>query len=120
MPIGPEESGPMWYAQARLAITTWGCMVWGQGVADENEHHIYLSRVMDRTAAFTIALLDDLLGRIDLSGTTDILLWSDVGTHFRSYAVLGTVGIDLVDKYRTNIHPNYGPEVVHRRLRKSE
>ena len=112
MPIGPLESGPMWYAQARLAVTTWGCLVWGQGVAAEKEQHIYLSRVMDRTGPYTIALLDDLLGRLDLSGTTDIQLWSDTGTHFRSYQVLGTIGVEFVNKYRKNFHPAYGAEAI--------
>ena len=87
LPIGPEESGPMWYARARLAVTTWGCLCWGAGVDKRGIHKIYVSRVMDRTAAFTIALLRDVLDGIDLSACTHINLWSDVGTHFRSYSV---------------------------------
>ena len=112
MPRGPDESGPMWYAQARLAVTQWAAMAWGACTAGEKEveWHVVLSRVMDRTASFSISLIDFLLEKVDLSGTTDLCIWSDVGTHFRNWAYLGTIAHKYPEKLKINTHVKWGPE----------
>ena len=153
MPIGPSESGPMWYARARLAVTTWGALVWNSldddeiddlpplepeeeecfdpivnededaaaevaaGKAEQKQmtkvgkaFHIFLSRVMDRTASFSIALMKELLGQLDLSACTDVVIWSDAGTHFRNYAFLGTVCNEIISEHKKMFHVRTGPE----------
>jgi hypothetical protein len=58
---GPVESGPMWYALARLAVTTWSSFCWGAGCGGETgQYRTYLSRVIERNALFANSLLFDL------------------------------------------------------------
>ena len=57
-----------------------------------------------------MALLHELLSHLDLSTTSDVDVWSDVGTHYRSYRVVGTYGTVFPEQYRKNSHYNYGPE----------
>ena len=58
LPVGPVEVSAIWYAQSRLAFSTLGIHVWAQGV---NEMHTVLSRVMDKSCEYPLAVLWDLL-----------------------------------------------------------
>lgn len=116
-PRGPSESGPMWYAQARLACTIWGCRVWGAATNGEVHYRVFMSRVMDRTGVFSVALLDELLTLYDWTTTKDLVIWSDVGTHFRNYEVLGTAACKYTEQLKCNVHYNYGPEACYTSLR---
>jgi hypothetical protein len=109
-PRGPSESGPMWYAQARLAVTVWGCKVSGACTNGETHWQILISRCMDRTAKFSVALIDQVLSMYNFDTTTDLTTWCDVGPHFRNYEVLGTLGTLVPQSLRLNTHVNFGPE----------
>ena len=192
LPVGPAESGPMFYAGSRLAVTTFGCMTWQgdctgiptrsgnllslkacstdqseqttvvppvgstplvsttppatsvgscsstctgcancQPVAEEAAHAevddnihdwklddkslpanarwiIVLTRVMERSASFTRAVLEKIISMLDLSSSTDLAAWCDCATNFRSRKVLGTLG-DMLQWIRRHIHVFYGP-----------
>lgn len=113
VPRGPVESGPMWYAQARLGITVWAARIWGAATGGTTpEWHVFCTRVMARDATFSLALFRALLSKLDLSTTTNFCWWSDVGTHFRSYEVLGSVGALLTQEKRLHMHYRYGPEAL--------
>ena len=58
LPLGPVEVSSVWYAQSRLAFSTLGIHVWGQGV---NEMHTYLSRVMEKSCEYPMSVLWDVL-----------------------------------------------------------
>ena len=90
LPIGPNEVGDLWYANNRLGYTTFTAMVWGAAFEGKRHFFTYITRVVERTTTFTVALLQDLVTRLDLSKTTHIGWWSDVGVHFRAYKVFGS------------------------------
>ena len=97
LPIGPDEVGDLWYANNRLGYTTFTAMVWGEACGGRRHYFTYISRVVERTTTFTVALLQGLVKRLDFSTTTHIGWWSDVGVHFRAYKVFGLLASALFD-----------------------
>ena len=63
LPVGPNEEGSWFWAQSRLAYSTMGIHVW--------------------TPWYPVAILSDLIARLDLEGFERITIWSDTGIHFR-------------------------------------
>ena len=66
LPIGPEEGGEWWYANARLSVTLLVIYVWGRGV--EGTYHTYASHCLEQTPEFTVACLRDLHEKIGGAG----------------------------------------------------
>ena len=97
LPIGPNEVGDLRYANNRLGYTTFSAMVWEEAFRGRRHIFTYISRVVERTTTFTVALLQDLVKRLDLSTTTHIGWWSDVGVHFRAYKVFGLLSPAFFD-----------------------
>ena len=89
LPIGPTWVDDFPHADNRLAYTLFTAMVWGEAFRGKRHFFTYVSRIVERTPTFTVALLQDLVKRLDLSTTTHIGWWSDVGGHFRAYEVFG-------------------------------
>jgi hypothetical protein len=54
----------------------------------------WLSRVMDKSAMYTAALLEDLYTLVDWSHTRVFNFWSDAGPHFRCLNLLKFLAID--------------------------
>ena len=90
-PLGPEEIGPLWYARSRLAQANCGCFVWGEGQPTLGKYISILSRVLEKTAEYTISILWFVLGHINLETTSKLVWWFDCGPHYRAYKVLGTL-----------------------------
>ena len=90
-PLGTEEVGPLWYARSRLAQANCGCFVWGEGQPTLGKYISILSRVLEKTAEYTISILWFVLGHINLETTSKLVWWFDCGPHFRAYNVLGTL-----------------------------
>ena len=67
---------------------------------------------MDKSASFTIAQLRDVLATVDWTLYDYFQLISDVGTHFRSYIVLGTLAHQIMRDFKAikALHVLYGPE----------
>ena len=110
MPRGPVEIGPIWFAGSRLAYSTCGIKVWGAGQHNNGEWFIYVSRVVDKSCRYSMSILIDVLGRLNFEGVTDVTIWSDAGTHFRSYQMMGTICKHVMETYRCNFQLNYGLE----------
>jgi hypothetical protein len=84
--------------------------VWGAATSGEPVWYIFVSRVMERTAVFTVGLYEALLAKLDLSSTRVLKFWSDAGTHFRNYTVLGALGVTIPEQYKLSTAVNFGPE----------
>ena len=84
LPIGPNEIGASYYAQARLGVRNCAIYVWGEA-APGGMWFSYLSRC----AKYSITILDDAIGRLTLAGTGKLTLITDTGPHFRSWEVSG-------------------------------
>jgi hypothetical protein len=92
VPMCPVESSPMYYANNTLALNTLGALCWwlqANGTVHK-EWRVFVTRVMDRSAAFTVCQLRSLLDEMDKSLFDEIQIISDCGTHFRSYFILGS------------------------------
>jgi hypothetical protein len=109
VPIGPSEVGAQWYARARLAVNNLGLCVWGAGVKGMRYISL-LSRVMEKTSEYTVAAVMEVTNRLDLTETDQLVFWTDVGTHFRSYRVLSTLPLRIAETHKVHCKINYGCE----------
>ena len=50
LPLGPEENRDVWYANSRLGVTVWGCLVWGAGQDPRGSWLVACTRVLERGA----------------------------------------------------------------------
>jgi len=107
LPVGPIEVSTVWYAQSRLASSTMGLHIWADGV---NEMHTILSRVMEKTVTYTMAVLWDVLNKREGTATFDhFVLWSDGGSNLKNSTVIGTAGHDMLVKFGwTSAQLNFG------------
>jgi hypothetical protein len=85
-----------WYAPARLGVAVCGVYTWGKGCGKRGKFYIYVSRIVEKGAAYTLAILRDALPRIDLSDSDVFSGWSDGGKHFRCNATIATLGIQTL------------------------
>ena len=119
VPQCPVSSGPMFYAGAILAVNTLGILCWRR-MPDGTVKHwwvVLISRVLDKSAAFTMDQLEFLLDECKRNGTLEgiskVQLISDTGTHFRSTKVAGSCAHGLLEKVRPAINSLglfFGPE----------
>ena len=109
LPMGPQEGGRWWYANARLSVNVLVFYVWGSNVAIPG-YYTHLSDVLNHTPDYAIACLEDLSGRFSLHGVTDLALWADVGTHFRAARMWGYLLDYLPVKRKINTYANYFPD----------
>ena len=95
LPMGPEEGGEWWYANARLSITLLVIYTWGRGVRPA--YHTYGSHCLEQTPEFTVACLRDLHAKLGGAGKfKNHIMFSDVGNHFRAGYTLGYWGAELL------------------------
>jgi hypothetical protein len=69
-----------------------------------------LSRVMEKTSEYTVAAVMEVTSRLDLTQTDQLIFWTDVGTHFRSYRVLSTLPLRVAETHKVHCKINYGCE----------
>ena len=106
LPQGPVATAEEWRSNARLGYTVFGCCVWCR---DFKVWFFYLSRNMEHSSLATIAMVEDVLGRIRMPDTIrTIHSWSDGGSHFRSKLYLGWMGCRITEKYKKNAMVSYG------------
>ncbi len=96
VPMGPDESSDWWYGNARLGITLLVIMVWANDLRPT--YYIYCSHCKNQSAAFTVACLMDLQGRLRLGDYTKHRIFADVGNHSRAYYTLGLWGNPVFHK----------------------
>ena len=114
------ESGPMFYAGSLLGINTLGILAWYLNEAGVVRRFwfCWISRIADKSAAYTMVQLQDFLVRCKELGhmsdnITKLHFVSDTGTHFRSYSVLGSMAEHLMGRLKPQIAEiavMYGPE----------
>ena len=106
LPVGPVEVSSVWYAQSRLAYSTLGFHIWAEGV---EEMHTVLSRVMEKTVAYSMAALWHVLEqRGDTAAYDHFVLWSDGGSNLKNSTVIGTVGHDMLVRFSwTSVQLNF-------------
>lgn len=109
LPIGPAEISAQWYARSRLAVNNLGIVVWGAGQKAQSYYSV-LSRVMEKTSEYTVAAFAYVCARLNLAETDQVVVWTDVGTHFRSYKVLASLAIHILQEYGLPVIQNYGAE----------
>ena len=108
LPLGPEEHRDVWYANARLGVAVWSAWCWGSGCSPLGRWITCCSRVVEHSSLLGVCLLRFALSRLDLSGATDICIWSDVGRHFRANANLGTACEFFPAEFKADLHLNFG------------
>ena len=79
MPVGPVETNKVWYARARMGVHNIAFYVWGAAVGPRGEWFILSTRIAEKPVQLSVALLRELLQKLDLSTTTTLHWWSDAG-----------------------------------------
>ena len=81
MPFGMVEIGATHFAPNRLGYTTWVTRIWGRDI--EPFFCIVFTRVLEKSAAFTLHLTQSLLEKLREWGMmpewTVVKMWSDCG-----------------------------------------
>ena len=112
--MGPREAITEWYANARLAYCILSFYCWSAG--DKVGHwRTYISRVMEKGAIYSLALLQDLVAWLRAHDPafrhcTEVDLWSDCGRHFRNLTTMGTIGAKLTLETGMVWHQHLGAE----------
>ena len=95
LPLGPAETGPTWYARARLAYRIFAAYIFGEGQPQAGRWVILVTRVMELTPELTLELLRRVIAivkelcpglRVDKYNW-----WFDCGNIMRSYTNLGSI-----------------------------
>jgi len=91
LPIGPDEAGSWWYAGSRLSLSVLIITIWGKHF--KTKYVTYVSKVLEKTPRYVVAVWDDLLQRSAqlqqlLTDASEFQMWVDSGTHFRCYSML--------------------------------
>jgi len=82
---------------ARLAYSTLGVHIFSRSV---NEWHTVLSRVMEKSANYTLAALWMIFeARPDLASYKHIVIWADGGSNMKCSQVIATVSFDMLSAY---------------------
>ena len=112
MPQGPENSTEEWYAGSRLAYCVLFFYVWGaaavQMACPRGKWFSFYSRVMEKGCLYTLAAFKHLLSIIDLSTTSVLSTWSDVGKHFRGKRTLSAIGTKVVAEHHIDVMAQFG------------
>ena len=110
LPVGPREMGAQWYAGARLGYSVFALFAWGASLPPAGRWLCFFTRIVEKPAELTIVLLRRCFELLKLSSTTCVRHWSDTGTHFRGYKILGTIGVQFVEDFKMDQQVRYGPE----------
>ncbi len=114
MPVGPIETGPLWYARSRLAFVCFGLFAWGAGFGAEGKEgkwFLLFTRVMEKPSELTICLLQHVISLLPpAADRRELVYWCDCGPHFRTYRVMGTIATDIMQDTRLNQCINFGME----------
>ena len=108
LPIGPVECARWWYARARISVTVLAVLVWRIGKSPE--WYVYLSHYKDHTALHTVAMLEDVIARIDVASSHCLVMWADTGKHFRAYEFLGYWTVSVPERFKVNTKLKHWPE----------
>ncbi|CAJ1426258.1 unnamed protein product [Effrenium voratum] len=90
LPVGPQETGDMWHAQQKYAISCFGCCVfqWEQLPGDEAKmrqtYLMLISEIREQTAEASNLMLEQVLAMANVSRAGCLHFFSDCGPHFRS------------------------------------
>jgi hypothetical protein len=100
------------WAGARLAYAVCGVHVWGHGMPPHGKNFVFISRVVEKTSLFSIAIFTKLLELLALetNDATRLVVWQDCGPHYRSYLVLSSLTWLVLNKYRKGLSIHYGLE----------
>ena len=106
LPVQPVESGALWYANSRLAYQLIAMKVWYRvGNTDEIVFKVivWVSRVIEKTAAFAYSLLRDACTRLGLQKGNMLQLFGDCAVYWRSLIFMGTAMVNLQAEFGIDV-----------------
>ena len=114
LPLGPQETGDMWHAQQKYAISCLGCCVFrwtkpqrGSPSRFQQTYVMLLSEIREQTAEASNLMLDEVVKMVDVSTDGCLHLFSDCGPHFRSAESLHHHVMEFCFKRRQEVRVNY-------------
>jgi hypothetical protein len=109
LPRGPVETGPLWFAGARLAFSTFGIRAWSTSWP-RPKFIAYFSRVLSKCQHYALACTFDAIGRLLEDGHKAIHVWADSGPHFRGYAFISSLSYWVLSNHRIDLQVSWGAE----------
>jgi hypothetical protein len=107
--MGPNEVGSLFYAGSKTAFSCLGVMIWSHSMVGK-QYVAYVSRCIDKGQHYALAVLYDVLDRLDLSGYDGISAWSDCGGHFRGYSFASSLAVRCCVRHSKHLKIQYGCE----------
>ncbi len=112
IPCGPAETAELWRGGSRLGLNTMAIIVWMAG--KPRSHFTYCTRVLEKPALLTCAILNDLFEKLRckeyLVDKDRVVLWSDVGPHYRSRRLLASAAYIWPQRYKLSYTVCWGLE----------
>lgn len=91
VPMAPQETGAMWHAAQKNAVSCWGGAVYKHSASSTAESPLldvtfifFCTSIIEQTAEASNKMLSKALELAKVSRSGCLWLWSDVGPHFRS------------------------------------
>ena len=116
LPLGPQQTSPMFFAGGRLGVQTWTVYLWDKAQRC-GKHGLYLTiftRVVEKGVCLATELLRYVIGMLKerniLQKWMTLKLFSDCGPHFRANRFLGACATELADFGKCHFSINYGLE----------
>ena len=113
-PRGPNQTGEEWRANARLAYSLHSAILWSARHPLPVTAVTCVSRVMEKTAVFSILIWEQVLllaqERGLLDDVTDVCFWRDTGPHYRAYRMLAVCEIRWTTMFKRSMHIRFGLE----------
>ena len=92
-----------------MSVQLTSFMVWGANIIGHRWITL-MSRVIEKSGRYVVAMIWEVLGKLNLDGVTQINFWSDCGPQFKNVEVLGTAGILVPQKYHVDAGVFFGPD----------
>ncbi|PVU96560.1 hypothetical protein BB559_002347, partial [Furculomyces boomerangus] len=103
---GPVEENRVYYNKIQISDLCF-CLITKSGEITQRYYN-YMSRFLANDSKYTIDYLIKFLGTDDFSNYTNLYLWSDAGTHFRSNEYIYGVFETIRNRYSSkNFFLNY-------------
>lgn len=99
----------MWYVRSRLGVANAAYFGWGEGLPEEGVWWLFVSRVSEKPAEFTMSIWYEILEDLNLSDCDEAAFFTDPGLHHRCHGCLGLLGMQVPAQYGINAEINYGP-----------
>ena len=106
LPRGPSMNSATWRALARIGYSIHISKCWGQSLPAQGVYVVFISRVVEKTALYTVLLLLEVIKilqhRWGIKGVQQAFFISDAGPHYRARTTTGGIAVPILQYLRAH------------------